>query len=295
MNQRIDWEDQRAFLAVLDGGSLSAAARQLGVAQPTVRARIEALERALGTTLFTRSVRGLTPTAQARTLGAAARAMAHASDAFARLASAAADVPAGVVRLGVSEFVGVAVLPAMLAHLRRSHPDLRIELVLSNSAADLLEQEVDVAVRMHPPRQEALVAAKVPSIPLGLFAHRDYLARRGVPESLADLGVHDMIGPDCVPADLAIVAQVFPDLDRSRFAIRTDSHPAQFAAIRAGLGIGVAQRPVALADPSLRAVLPDLVVATLDTWIVTHENLRALPRVAALFDHLVAAFREYGA
>ncbi|WP_245648684.1 LysR family transcriptional regulator [Sphingomonas sanxanigenens] len=294
MNQRIDWEDQRAFLAVLDGGSLSAAARALGVAQPTVRARVAALEQALGTTLFTRSVRGLTPTAQARALGAAARAMAHASDAFARLASAAVDVPAGVVRLGVSDFVGVAVLPAMLAPLRRSHPDLRIELVLSNSAADLLEQEVDIAVRMHPPRQEALVAAKVPSIPLGLFAHRDYLARRGTPVTLADLATHDMIGPDRALSDLAVVAQVFPDLDRSRFMIRTDSHPAQLAAIRAGLGIGVVQRPVALADPALCAVLPDLVAATLDTWIVTHENLRALPRIAALFDHLVAAFRRFG-
>ena len=294
MNRRIDWEDQRAFLAVLEGGSLSAAARQLGVAQPTVRARIEALEQALGTTLFTRSVRGLTPTAQARALGAAARAMAHASDAFARLASAAVDVPAGIVRLGVSEFVGVAVLPEMLAPLRLSHPDLRIELVLSNSAADLLEQEADIAVRMHPPRQEALVAAKVPSIPLGLFAHRDYLARRGLPMNFADLAMHDMIGPDRAPSDLAIVAQVFPDLDRSRFMIRTDSHPAQLAAIRAGLGIGVVQRPVALADPALCAVLPDLVVTTLDTWIVTHENLRGLPRVAALFDHLVAAFRAFG-
>lgn len=293
MNRRIDWEDQRAFLAVLEGGSLSAAARHLGVAQPTVRARVEALEQALGTTLFTRSVRGLTPTAQARTLGAAARAMAHASDAFARLASAAMDAPAGVVRLSVSDFVGVAVLPAMLAPLRLSHPDLLVELVLSNSTADLLEQEVDIAVRMHPPQQAALVAAKVPSVPLGLFAHRDYLARRGVPATLADLAIHDMIGPDRAPSDLALARHVFPDLDRGRFVVRTDSHPAQLAAIHAGLGIGVVQRPVALADPSLRAVLPDLVVATLDTWIVTHENLRALPRVATLFDHLVAMFRRF--
>ena len=294
MSQRVDWEDQRAFLAVLDGGSLSAAARHLGIAQPTVRARIEALERALGTVLFTRSVRGLAPTGQARALGAAVRAMAHASDAFVRLASAAMDAPAGVVRLSVSEFVGIEVLPAMLAPLRRRHPGLIVEVVLSNASADLLEQEVDIAVRMHPPRQEALVAAKVASIPIGLFAHADYLARRGTPETLADLADHDMIGPDRAIPDVGVVAQLFPDLDRRCFTFRTDSHPAQLAAIRAGLGIGVAQMPVGQADPALRAVLPGFELTRLDTWIVTHENLRRLPRVAVLFDHLVAAFRRFG-
>ncbi len=295
MNSRIDWEDQRAFLAVLETGSLSGAARALGVAQPTVRARIEALETALGTVLFTRSVRGLVPTEQARTLAHSARSMARASDAFVRLASAPADEAAGVVRVSVSEFVGIEVLPAMLVPLRARHPALIVELVLSNASADLLEQEVDIAVRMYPPKQEALVAAKVPSIPIGLFAHVDYLTARGTPASPADLARHDLIGSDRTQADLDLIRTLIPDLDRSRFAIRTDSHPAQLAAARAGLGIAVVQRPVGLADPSLRAVLPGLTIATLDTWIVTHENLRRLPRVGAVFDHLVTAFRQYGA
>src|ERR1700761_3900708 len=109
MSNSVDWDDQRAFLAVLDQGSLSAAARHLRVTQPTVRARIEALERSLGITLFTRSVRGLVPTPQARELGQAARAMARASDAFMRAAGAPPGEVAGVVRLSVSDFVGVEV------------------------------------------------------------------------------------------------------------------------------------------------------------------------------------------
>lgn len=293
MNQDVDWDDQRAFLAVLETGSLSGAARRLGVAQPTVRARLGALERALGAPLFTRSVRGLVPTAQARGLGDAARAMERASRAFVRAASTSPGQVAGTVRLGVSEFVGVEVLPPMLAPLRKTHPGLRLEVSLSNAPADLLDQEVDVAVRMHPPRQEALVARKVGSIPLGFYAHPDYLARRGAPESLADLAAHDLIGPDRSPADLAIAAALGPHLTDDQPVVRTDSHPAQLALARAGLGVAVALRPVGRTDPRLRPVLPGFDVARLDTWIVAHGDLLAVPRVRTVFDHLVTAFTAF--
>src|SRR5690606_4524600 len=152
MSNRVIWDDQRAFLAVIEEGSLSGAARRLGVAQPTVRARIEALERTLGTVLFTRSVNGLAPTEQARALADPARAMARASEAFVRAAAAPPGEIAGTVRVSVSDFVGVEVLPPMLASLREAHPRIVIEMSLSNALADLLEQEVDLAVRMHPPR-----------------------------------------------------------------------------------------------------------------------------------------------
>lgn len=290
MSGRVAWDDQRAFLAVLEEGSLSGAARRLGVAQPTVRARIVALEHALGVVLFTRSVNGLVPTEQARALADAARVMARASEAFVRVASAPPGEVAGAVRVSVSEFVGLEVLPPMLASLRAAHPRIVVELSLSDAAADLLDQEVDIAVRMTPPRQEALVARKVGAIPLGLFAHRDYLERRGMPASLNDLADHDIIGSDRARGDLQLAAALHPAFARERFVVRVDSHPAQLALARAGLGIAVVQRPVGSADPLLLPVLPEIEVATLPTWIVTHENLRDVPRVHAVFEHLVVEF-----
>lgn len=292
MSPNVAWDDQRTFLAVLEEGSLSAAARRLGVAQPTVRHRLEALEKALGTVLFIRSAGGLAPTEQARALAPHARAMALASDAFVRTASAPPGEVAGTVRVSVSEFVGVEVLPAMIGRLRASHPGLAVEIVLSNQASDLLGQEADIAVRMHPPRQGGLVARKVGAIPLGLFAHRDYATRRGLPATLSELVEHELIGPDRARADLALAQALHPALSRRNFVVRTDSHPAQFAAVRAGLGIGVVQRPVGLADPALVPVLPDLVLAELATWIVAHEDLRRLPRVRTAFDHLAGEFRS---
>lgn len=289
----ISWDDQRAFLAVLETGSLSAAARRLGLTQPTVRNRIEALEHAVGGALFTRSVNGLVPTDQARELGTHARAMELASDAFLRAASSPPGEIAGTVRLSVSDFIGAVVLPRLLVGLRETHPGLRIEVDLSNTLADMLGQQADIAVRMDPPRQDALVAKHVGAIPLGFYAHRDYVARRGSPADLAELASHDLIGPDRDRANLAFVKSLAPDLARNAFVFRTDSHPAAFAAVRAGLGIGVVQRPVAALEPDLVPIMPDFDVAELPTWIVTHEDLRRVPRVRAVFDHLVKAFGNY--
>ncbi|UJW87693.1 LysR family transcriptional regulator [Devosia sp. SL43] len=292
MSSGVAWDDQRIFLAVLEEGSLSGAARRLGLSHPTVRSRIEALEQGVGTVLFTRSVNGLVPTETAEALREPARTMAMASDLFVRQASAPSGEIAGTVRISMADIMGTEVVPAMLRNLRIQHPAIRVELSLSNAAADLLGQEVDIAVRTMTPRQAALVARKVPPVEIALFASLDYVDRRGLPSGLDDLVNHDMIGPDRNRADLALAERFGPGL--SRIAIRTDSHPAQLAAARAGLGIAVAQVPVGESDPKLVRVLPDFVLHVLDTWIVTHENLAQVPRVRAVFDALVAGFEARG-
>ncbi|MBN4092693.1 LysR family transcriptional regulator [Methylobacterium sp. OT2] len=288
----LSWDDQRAFLAVLNAGSLSGAARALGLTQPTVRHRIEALERAIGQPLFVRGVNGLAPTQEAFGLAEHVRRMAYASDAFRREAIGAAAEVAGPVRLSVSDFVGIEVLPPMLAALRERHPRLTVELLLTNVNADLSAQEADVAVRMSKPSQSAVVARHIGGIPLGFFAASAYLDRHGMPATMADLSRHVMIGPDRARADLAILDALTQEAGGSlRFALRSDSHPAQLAAVRAGLGIGVVQMPVGAKD--LVRVLPDRVVHIIDTWIVAHEDVRRSVRIDALFTHLVAAFQAY--
>jgi DNA-binding transcriptional LysR family regulator len=184
----------------------------------------------------------------------------------------------------------VNVIPPMLASLGDRYPAIRIELDLNNAEADLLEQQVDIAVRMFPPKQMALVAKKVPAISIGFYAAADYLAQHGTPTTLQDLMQHRLIGPDRSRADLAVAARIFPAVNRQTFALSTDSHPAALAAARAGVGVAVVQCHVGDKDDRLRRVVPDFDVASLDTWIVTHENLRDVPRVRAVFDHLVQGF-----
>lgn len=294
MSRTIAWDDQRIFLAALEEGSISGAARRLGLSYPTVRSRLEALEDSLGTVLFTRAANGLTPTNRALALRDSAHAMSTASELFLRIATSPPGEAAGVVRLSVSEFVGTEIMPAILQQLRERYPAIRVELSLSNVSANLLTREVDVAVRMIAPKQEALVARKVSSIPLGLYASPSYLVKRGVPEDFQTLSRHDFIGPDRSVSDMTLVRNLIeklgPDFAEIGFALKTDSHPAQIAAARAGVGIAVVQVPVADRDPELRRILPNFDVATLDAWVVMHENLRKAPAVRAVFDLLVQSF-----
>ena len=192
----IGWELYRSYLGVLREGSLSGAARALGVTQPTVGRHIAALEQALGLVLFTRSQQGLLPTEAALALRSYAEAMGHSAAALVRAADSQGDGVRGTVRVSASEVMGVEVLPPLLAQLQAEHPALTVALVLSNRVHDLLQREADIAIRMTEPRQDARVARRVGTIPLGLYAHPSFIAAHGTPATLAELAHHRLIGFD---------------------------------------------------------------------------------------------------
>lgn len=296
MASSIEWELYRAFLGVLREGSLSGAARALGVAQPTVGRHVAALEAALGLVLFTRSQTGLLPTEAAHALRPHVEAMEHTAAALERAASGLrdrVDAAAGTIRISVSEVVGVEVMPAIVADLARRHPALKVELVLSNRVHDLLQREADIAVRMTAPRQEQLVARRVGAIELGFHAHPDYLARHGTPATLDELAAHVLIGYNRPTPFLREAAKALPVFARDRFTLRTDNDAAQLALIRAGAGIGVCQVPLAARAPALVRVLADAFAFPLDTWVTMHEDLRASPRCRVAFDALAAGLEAY--
>lgn len=288
-----DWERHRAFLAVMNEGSLSGAARALSVAQPTVRRRIADLETSLGVALFTRTPAGLDPTETAHALAGHAEAMAHAAAAFARTASAEAGEVAGIVRVTASEVIAIEVLPPILATLQASHPGLVIILSPTNRNEDVLRREADIAVRMARPTQEGLVARLIGAVTLGLHARRDLLDRHGMPETIADVRRYGVIGPEHDNDILRSLRFGGVQVQPNDFSFRSDSDVAQLAALRAGAGIGVCQIPLAARDPSLVRLLPDLFEYPLETWVVTHEDLRGVARIRAVFDHLAEGLIDY--
>lgn len=288
-----NWDLYRTFLAVLKDGSLSGAARALGIAQPTAGRRIEALEQALGFSLFIRSQHGLSPTEGATQLTPYVEALASTAAAVLRTASGQAGEARGVVRVTASEVIGAEVLPAILGPVREAHPELAIELVLSNRIENLLTREADIAVRMVRPDQDALVARHIGEIPLGFFARRDYLKRHGAPQSLADLAQHALIGFDRDESSVRGFAAQLGPIDRNIFALRTDNQLAHLAAIRAGFGVGVCQVGLAKRDPNLVRVLRDQFAAKLDTWLAMHEDLKETRRCRVVFDALAEGLREY--
>ncbi|WP_207480165.1 LysR family transcriptional regulator [Arenibaculum pallidiluteum] len=287
------WDLYRTFLAVLQEGSLSGAARALGLAQPTIGRHIDALEQAMGFQLFTRSQHGLTPTEAAVELRPYAEALSATAASLLRVASGHGGAVQGAVRVTASEVIGVEVMPPILAALRERHPLLVIELSLSNSVEDLLRRDADIAVRMVEPSQGALLARRVGAVTLGLHAHRRYLDSRGIPARMEDLANHTVIGFDReTPGIRSMVART-PGFSRAQFALRSDSDLAQLAAIRAGFGIGVCQVGVALRDADLVRVLPDVFSLELGTWLAMHENLRTSRRCRVVFDALADGLGDY--
>ena len=234
-----------------------------------------------------RTPRGLSPTDAALELKPFAELLASTSAALLRTAEGRLGEVRGTVRISASEVVGIQHLPAILTRLRQRHPALTIELSLSNALDDLLQRKADIAIRMVRPEQKALVAKRIGFIQVGLHAHRDYLARRGVPASLDDLRDHDLIGYDSETPAIRAIAQHYPALDRGAFALRVDSDVAQLSAIRAGFGIGICQVPIAASESDLVRVLPRAFTVNLETWIAMHEDLRSSARCRAVFDALV--------
>ena len=287
------WDLYRTFLAVLRAGSLSGAARDLGLAQPTIGRHIEALEAALGgQPLFTRSPGGLRPTETALALRPHAEAMAAAAEALVRIASGEAEAVRGVIRITASEIVGVEVLPPILTGFRERYPEVSIELALSNRQQDLLHRESDIAVRMIRPTQTALTARRVGSVPLRLYAHRRYLAAHGTPTRIDDPS-HTAIGFDRDTQMQRSLEERQLPITRELFAFRSDGDLAQLAALRAGFGIGACQTGIARRDPELTPVLEEAFRYDMEVWVAMHEDLKASRRMRLMFDWLADGLGEY--
>jgi DNA-binding transcriptional LysR family regulator len=287
------WELFRTFLEVARDGSLSGAARKLALTQPTVGRHIDALEVALGLSLFSRSPQGLTATPAALELVEHAEAMAAASAALRRTASSGAHTDRGTVRIAASEMIGCEVLPPVLASFRKSHPGIVLELVLSNRNEDLLRRDADIAVRMARPRQKSLIARRVGKTMIGLYAHRNYLKAYGAPKKVGDLGKHCVIGFDRDDWSLRSLGTLPQEVTRDNFGFRCDSDLAQFATLRAGVGIGGCQHNIAMRFTELVPVLAKAIRFELEVWVAMHEDMKSTTRVRMLFDHLAAGLSTF--
>jgi len=199
----------------------------------------------------------------------------------------------GTVRITASDVIGVEVLPPIITRLHEQHPDLAVELVLTDRVQDLLRREADIAVRMLRPRQELLIARRVGEIEVGLHAHKRYVARHGTPSNIADLAKHSLIGFDQTTAFVRSAGKALAAWRREAFAMRTDNNLVQLALIRSGAGIGACQTAIARRDDSIVRILPKQFSLPLETWITMHEDLRNSPRCRVTFDALVKGLQHH--
>jgi DNA-binding transcriptional LysR family regulator len=284
----LDWALLRSFLAVVDGGSLSAAAKSIGATQPTLSRHIRELETALGVILFTRSAQGLDPTKAALGLVDDARAMGAAAEALNLKAQGRSQRLSGTVRITASVIVANLILPPLLASLRQSEPSIQLEIVASDANQNLLRRDADIAIRMADPTQNALIARKLGHTPIGLFATGEYLDRRGRLTSKEDLRQHDLIGLD--RSDILVRAFAGRDIHlmREEFALRTDDAMLTWNLLLAGAGIGIAQVILANRHRELEQVDIGVELGSLPVWLVMSEEVRGNARIRRVADFLSA-------
>ena len=284
-----DWTLVRSFLAVLDAGSVTAAARQSGAQQPTLSRHVAELEAQLGAALFERTGRGVTPTAAALAIAAAARQMEAGAIALAGGVARSRAATRGSVRVTTSQVAATWLLPRVLVRLQRRHPGIEIELVGSNELSNLLRREADIAVRMVRPAQGSLIAKKVGEIEIVAAAHESYLAKAPPLKEPEDLLAHGLIGFDRDDTIVRGFAALGVTLSRADFALRTDDQVAYTRLVAEGAGVGFVAGYVVRQCPGVVRVLPTLAIPSLPCWLAVHREIRSNPLVRTVYDDLAQA------
>lgn len=282
----LDWNLVRAFLAVVDAGSLSGATRLLATSQPTLSRQIAELERSIGVNLFERIARGLRLTAAGETLVPAARQMQVAAQLMSMKVLGQTQELAGTVRITASEMTATYQLPPILVALRRAHPEIQIELLVSNRIENLLERHADIAIRHTRPNQAGLIAKSLGKMLLNGYAHVDYLERFGGSIDMQNPGRYDWIGYDTSDALVKGFNALGIAVERDFFAFRCDNQVTDWQMALAGMGIGITADAVGSRYPQMRAVLPPNLVGNLPVWLTAHRELRQSARIRLVFDAL---------
>jgi DNA-binding transcriptional LysR family regulator len=283
---RFDWNRARAFLVTAEEGSLSAAARALGMSQPTLGRQVDALEQELEVLLFERIGKRLVLTEPGMDLLEHVRAMGDAASRVSLAASGKSQALEGTVTITVGEMFAAHVLPAIVSKLRATEPGIDLEIVASNTPSDLRRREADIAIRNFRPTDPELVARKVRDMAGHLYAATSYLDRLGRPITLAKLNHADFVGFARTPALIDRLRPLGLELRQKNFMLISENQLVQWALIKQGLGIGVMAEVIGDNEPSVERALPELEPIMFPIWLASHRELHTSRRVRVVFDLL---------
>ena len=285
---KFDWNRARAFLVTAEEGSLSAAARALGMTQPTLGRQVAALEGELGVILFERLGRGLKLTPSGLELAEHVRAMGEAASRVSLTASGQSQSVQGTVRITASEVASAFLLPPILARLRLAEPLIEIEVVATNSIRDLRRREADIAIRSIRPSDPALVAMKLSGGAARLYASPEYLDRIGGIADASDLARAEFIGFDENEPFLDGLNALGLSLTAQNFPVRTANHLVIWELVKSGAGIGVMVVEAGESEPGVRPAAPFLPDFPFEVWMAAHREVNTSRRVRLVWDWLAA-------
>jgi len=284
------WDDVRFFLAVSREGSLSRAARALGVDHVTVSRRIAALERQLGAKLLIRTPEGFAASSAGQAILRQCEAMEVAALDLERSVAGHDAQLTGSIRLTTTEALASHVIVPHLATLRERYPELQVELVTGVRSLDLTRREADMAIRLARPTAPSLVCRKLGALGFALYASPRYVAEHGSPQRGHGLAGHRLISYVGTPGSGFGPLFMGEALEGARIALRSNSPCVQAKAAAGGLGIS--ELPCLIGDdyPGLMRIWPEEEPLLRSVWLITHEDLRRSAKIRVLSSIIVDAF-----
>ncbi len=284
---KLDWNQLKAFLETAETGSLSAAARKLGLTQPTLSRQVAAIEKHMGVTLFERVGKAMALTPTGLDLLEHARAMGAAAQALQMAATGRSQAVGGVVSVSATDAVAACLLPPLVRQLREREPGIAIEVISSNALSDLLRREADIAIRHAKPEQPNLIARLVRQAKANFYASEDWVRVHGCPRSAEEAAHLPFVGSDRSGQFLAYLRKHGLPVSEENFTCYCDHSVAHWALVRQGMGIGAMMEEIARDTPGIVRVLQDVPPVHFPIWLVTHRELRTSRRIRVVFEMLV--------
>lgn len=285
----LDWNQLKAFLQTAQTGSLSAAARKLGLSQPTLSRQVAAIEQQMGVTLFERVGKSMALTPTGLDLLEHARAMGAAAEALGMAASGRSQAVGGVVSVSATDAVATYLLPPIVQRLREQEPGIVVEVIASNAISDLLRREADIAIRHVQPGQPDLIARLVREAQAHFYASEEWVRTHGHPRSAQDATQLQFVGSDRNGQYLGYLRQHGLNVTEENFSCYSDHTVAHWALVRQGMGIGAMMTEIASKTPGMVRVLDEVPAVRFPIWLVSHRELRTSRRIRVVFEALAEA------
>ena len=287
-----DWNQIRAFLVTAEAGNFSAAARRLGLTQPTLGRQVAALEEHLGLTLFERHGRSLALTQAGMELLDHVRDMGDAAARISLAASGQSQTIEGHVSITASDVLSSYMLPPILAEIREAAPGIDLEIIASNAVRDLRRREADIAIRHVRPTQPDLYARLLRNTTARLYASRSYITRKGMPKLDQTLINHDFISLEQSDRLAVMLREQGIPVATDQFRIMSETGFVAWEMVRHGLGISVMADEIATKVPDIENVLPEMEPVSFPIWLVTHNELQTSRRIRLVFDMLAKGLSD---
>jgi DNA-binding transcriptional LysR family regulator len=288
----LDWDDLRFFLALTRHGTLSAAAKDLNVAQSTVGRRLRSLEGNLGVRLLNRTPEGYILTLAGRDVREKVERLEAEALTLEFKVSGRDTRLTGLVRLSCPESIGLSILASRLAALHSSYPDLMVEILPNPPELSLSRREAEVSISLRQPEQHDLVVRRIGTMAFGLYASHAYLRRHGNSDLLEGFSGHHVVAQLADVQNIDQTDWLTVQASQARVAIRTNSHETAVQATVHGAGLSCLARFRADHEDSLVRLTPPGPIPKAGIWLVVHKDNRSTPRIRVVLTQITDTIRK---